>query len=578
MTELEKDFPFRGRIQKKSNDYPGKRFHIVGRFTEIGASRSHNSGPFKNSDLTKEEIRNTTYVMCSNQFKNGDNFYQRLYFSSDPHDYQIDKSSNSFNLGAVPFIYEKQAKNINLYYKNTLKKNSWNSVTSDTIELNLTDENNKVFYNFEDNTYNLGESLYYSVPYQVTEKKNNGAETSFSEFLFRGTSLGSIGTSTYFPANSFEGTCFRLSNTENVEIYDNSSVGISGEPGKYYITIPKSDLQPESSGGVCILTDYRFVNNVVLKISEGTSQEYVLSDFIGQTDTSVIFNIKNRSLYAGEGVSSGINTVTKISAELRNSSIDFKKVSSENFNFYLIPEGDQNYFSGMKKLENFALQKGTGSGSLKYFSVVDGANHNIIYSPTNSNLNDLNEGYLPTLNMNSYFSLVNFYVFFISGKLNTNWYSDTPSTKIAKNGNPLQAFTWSDSLHSLKGFMYDYCTEKPLTSCGKCYGLNSDGEDSCWVTNKTLGVLNGTLSTDDSSPLNGTNRKSGVNRELYFWWFFGIVLLLIGWWSYLIIMRINFKRDGTSINHRTALLLSFIFPGIILGVYLGAIWLKWRKS
>ena len=65
MTELEKDFPFRGRIQKKSNDYPGKRFHIVGRFTETGASNNHDSGPFKNSSLSKEEIKNTTYVMCS---------------------------------------------------------------------------------------------------------------------------------------------------------------------------------------------------------------------------------------------------------------------------------------------------------------------------------------------------------------------------------------------------------------------------------------------------------------------------------------------------------------------------------
>lgn len=565
MTEYEKNFPFRGKINEYRGNDIGKSFYMVGKFTEEGASESYSTGIFKNSGFTtKQELMDQNFILCSNQYHNENGYQQRLYFSSDPHDYQIDKSNNSLNQGAANLTYTQNEGNFNLKYMtyfsngNSYKSGSWRDVPENLNQIPISNQIKPEDFNFNNTIYNLdNSSLYYSVPYEIKKIPKNNSSVESLNFTFRGISHSTtLGSSTYFPETSFSGTCFHYSNVEKIEIYEGTSIAIEENPNftdNYTITIPISNL--ETNQGVCVLTDYHFKKNNVLKIENTTDSsdvsEYVFYESMEISGSNVVFNITQRALYNGSSIPpTGDSGVSRITSELRNTKSNFGPINSSYLNYYLIPYEAYGYFTRGLNLSHFAETKKTGEENLKYFDISSTYTNNIIYDSIvsgNSETSDLTD--LHNINLDAYQKFYNYFVFLTSGKLNSIWQNKTASSVLGINSSTqLTNFTWAVSNEAYQAFMYNYCTKNPYETCGSCFGLNEYNQEICHVTNESRGIITGqTKSLQGKPPLNHTednHAKDSVPRVLYFWWFFAMILILICYMFYIVYKIFNIKDYG----------------------------------
>ena len=573
MTEYEKNFPFRGKINEYRGNDIGKSFYIVGKFTEEGALASHNTGIFENSGFTtKQDLMDQNFVLCSNQYRNGNGYNQRLYFSSDPHDYQIDRSNNSLNQGAANLIYTQDEGIINLRYmtyfdnRNKFRQGDWKDIPINLDQIPMSDQVKSQNFIFNNNTYNLDNtSLYYSVPYEITQIPKNNTSSEDINFTFRGISTSTIGSCTYFPETSFSKTHFHLSNVEKINVWSGTSVYIKthpDHPDRYTLTVPISGLDPSTTPGLCILTDYHFNKNNVLKLHSFNNYEYVHCNFLGTSGTDAIFNIYQRSLYDGESIpSTGLSGVSSITSELRNTRDNFGEISSENLRYYLIPYEAYGYFTGGVNLQMFAETGDSTPGNLKYFSTGVSSDNNVIYDPITSN-GSKNYTHLTTLrnlDLNAYQKFYNYFVFLTSDYLKPTIWNTVSSNRLGVNtGNDITKFTWSTTNEAYQAFAYNYCTKTPYETCGNCYGLNQFHQDSCYVSNETRGILTGaTKSLQGTPPLSSSedlhDMSTSNNRILYFWWFFAMILILICYMLYTVykIFTIEDYRERQTSESKT---------------------------
>ena len=573
MTEYEKNFPFRGKINEHRGNDIGKSFYVVGKFTEEGASESFSTGIFENSGFTtKQELMDQNFVLCSNQYHDGNGYNQRLYFSADPHDYQIDKSNNSLNQGAANLIYTQDEGIFNLQYmtyfdnKNKFRPGDWKQIPVNLDQIPLSDQVKSQNFIFNNNTYNLdNNSLYYSVPYEIKQIPKNNTSSEDINFTFRGISSSTIGSSTYFPETSFSETYFHRSNVEKITVWSGTSTLIESHPDhpdKYTLTVPISELDPGTTPGLCILTDYHFNKNNVLKLISISNEEYVYCNFLGTSGTEAIFNIHQRALYDGASIpSTGLSGVSTITSELRNTKNNFGEISSEHLRYYLIPYEAYGYFTSGLNLQNIFETQGSVNGTLKYFNAGVSTDNNVIYDPITSN-GSKNYSHLTqvhNLDLNAYQKFYNYFVFLTSNKLKSIWKPVSTNRLGENNGEELTKFTWATTNEAYEAFTYNYCTKNPYETCGNCYGLNEFHQDSCYVSNETRGILTGaTNSLQGTPPLNSNedlhNMSMSNNRILYFWWFFAMILILICYMLYIVYKIFTIKnieeRQTSSENFR----------------------------
>ncbi len=572
MTEHDKFFPFRGKINEHGNGNIGKSFYMVGKFTDEGAEGAIASETFTNNTTitTKEDLKEQTFILCSNQYLNGNGYNQRLYFSADPHDYQIDKSNNSLNQGAANLTYTQDEGIINLKYttyfdsRNKFRQGDWKEVPEILNQIPLSDQVKSQNFIFNNDTYNLDNtSLYYSVPYEIKKIPGNNTSTENVNFTFRGISHPStLGTSTYFPRESFREDRFHCSNVEKIKVWESgTSVFIVPNPNysdRYTISVPISELDPDTTTGLCILTDYHFTKNNVLKLENNNDSEYVYCNFLGTSGTSAVFNIDQRALYDGLSIpSTGASGITSIHSELRNTRVNFSEINGDFLRYYLIPYEAYGYFTKGYTLEHIAETKSVAHDNLHYFNVNNtvGAHNNVIYDPIiagsskNSDLTDI-----PNLDLEAYQKFYNYFVFHTCLFLNSKWlHRSNSKNSLGINDSTLKEitnFTWATTNEAYQGFMYDYCTRNPYQTCGNCYGLNEFHQDLCHVTSETRSILTGvTKSLQGTPPLNssqenhGKSSGSGVPRILYFWWFFAMILILICYMFYIVYKIFTIKNQ-----------------------------------
>ena len=510
----------------------GNSFHIVARV------KNDVTGPRLSSKISGLSAWNTGsdtpggkyFFLCQNQYRLGGNSQQRLYFSSDPEDFQPDYNHNSLNTGCVFF---KATKGLDLYtlrYSTTLDKNN-NKVPSyfKTISKNLNQQSMvnlssyQIAIQFRNNNFNLTDNLFLSVPYNLNFLSNQNLQTTnsvFTNWVFRNVTGDNSNNINFYQDNSLIslGSSLVRGDVENLSLpLSSTNYSVSGN----ILTIKYSALADANKK---ILKKFSQNEGIIQINNEIIIYKTII--ILGNEDRQLLISKRGA---AGTTVSDIPEDGITIKTDIRNTDTNFTVLNnvdlSSILDFYIIPSTSIANFYKSRTLKNMVSTL-VKPDTIKIYNRETGDNA----TEPKSRL------------------FFNFLSYRLLNDLTTHWTSNglTGFPQLAffdhHNNEKSTLFTWENGQDAAAGFMFDYCNQNQ--NCGSCFGVTKFNSSLCYADSLTRNrVLN-----DEPDPLAIENRTNSTNsskiREGMKWGFlaFNVILTIL---FFIVCARSYPKASGT---------------------------------
>ena len=568
---MNEKFNFRG---SPSNE---KDFYMLAilKKDKVSNFKSANTPNFDNLESNNKD---KYFFLCQNQYDHPDGLtYQRLYWSSDPDDFQKSTNENHLNQGVVRVnSYTVNSQRV-LRYRTTFSS-SPNKIPEPGVYKNfgtdlenLTGSESSFLLNFnkKSSDYNLNNSsLYYSIPYSVNTNfsylvggvasltgnqiewvfrkiKERGASSSEpkvtipkpttakdSENIYNFVDIETLNTTAGIEDSYFNYGCVKYVNVEGL------SAGVSFQEGDKILYLETHD--PAISNFPQHYTDLRIQN------AGGTSSSVIYYDSIIKNGTSLEI-VLNDAVYSrgliGSDFEIDVGTELTLNLNLRNHEDCFCKLGTtsdfnEYFDIYLIPTEETAIFPSGHILSNHTffptcasdtVDSGKfftpeyGTPELSFYNDKSRKPHNDSSLMTTANRNkyisDSCSTVSPIINLgklNSYRKIYNLLFFKELGVLNTDIWSNTGITafpSIAKHSSFPITFYTWDVWEAARQ-AHMYDYCNSFNYCGFCFGLNQNAENICFVDNLTRKHAVLTSSTNVLPPLAANLRTAGSNNTV----------------------------------------------------------------
>lgn len=448
---------------------------------------------------------NPHFLLCLDRYNNAGVQYHRLYWSNDPTDYVAQLESNSQNQGAARFTYKTENRNeYTLSYQTKLNyqpfDNTNNSFGLDNIKKTtaINNERNNSFNIIprEDKSYNLDNSIFASVPYNISSDSGITQNWNFRQNV----TSANGGTSLRAPLADF------TSNNNMFEKVNSISVKLSGTLTS---TITNNQL---NLSGLSVATNYLGfddipTNNGIAYMTQGTSTEYFT--YTKYDKETKYINVGTRGLFGTTSFSPGTSTSFNLFVSVDNDDDNFKTMRellttnySENetyLDIFFIPTVRHNILTGGNYLE-FITNYNLTSGAIDYYNYKNGLEY--VNGVTLRDISFLTNYLNDTLPANFSYSKMDSSYPLIPVYSNTTTASSS-STVI-----------WTTVYESLKSYYYNYCRGNDL--CGNCMGLTNTRAYNCHVNNNTLENykknINLSVSNNNNAPLSDTPKNSQTSN------------------------------------------------------------------
>lgn len=383
---MKEKFNFRG------SPTSGQDFYMLAVLKKVDEFKNKNFPNFSHLGIGSEKY----FFLCQNQYKNSSGeMSQRLYWSSDPEDFQKSENLNHQNQGVVR-VNIFSSKNTNyLRYRTTFTNFSTHTPEPGVYKnfsrnLNRLSDNDQLFpvsFNLKNNKYNINtqQQLYYSIPYQISNpdmylvqgfsaSKGNEIPWVFRKIQGKTGATSSSGVTVPKPSSTPQqtdmiynfvnlaaldtvtGTSFSKFNYGSVEYKEITSLSAAGTSFFYSDKVLK--LNTHSS-------DFNILekHNSDIKLihpSSGASTVIYYNKLVKNGDTAE-FYLPN-STYSKDLLGSAFEmekneTNVSLLYNIRNSDSCFCEIGSEvdfsdYFDIYLIPEEEHANFPGGYHLNN----------------------------------------------------------------------------------------------------------------------------------------------------------------------------------------------------------------------------------
>ena len=493
---LGEKFNFRGSPK------PGDDFYMLAvlpkeNIEQFKTDNGGNTGAFQ--FLSTEEDK--YFFLCHNQYPHegseGDglqDFYDRLYWSCDPDDFQYNDLEGYRNEGVAKMSITSGVGNLMYrssfdgHFRSDRHMTTIFNASQDMGRIIRGNQSLPISFNIKntagDSLYALKDgSLFYSVPYGVRNSRtlysvNSGTTFNGIEWIFRrfdnlpaaagtnGRAVGTLNTS----ANPNVDKIYNFVQMKNLSTPSGTSSSFFNYGSSeffYKDAVMASDYSPSSTSfsieGDPLLYENLQHSSSVIRLVKGADSTTVRYSSITNTGTSIKFNVggsfqrgilgKDYSVSSGHGVCIQINkrNTTQCFTKLK-SATDF----SDTFDVYLIPVEENAYFPGGFQArdneiftndctvynKNNRITPKTGTFDLQFFShnSREPFTHTQVTSGTITDYNPYYECGADFLHNHfkhtDYRKIYNLLFFHLIGSLNTSYWTDSGNAQypnIAQN-------------------------------------------------------------------------------------------------------------------------------------------------